>query len=87
MPEGERALYGDYEFHIHDTGINIPPIIVKSLTEDYHPDYSDMSGLYISRSIVQSMGGTIEVDSASEQPGKDIVVKFTLPIVAKEMCL
>ena len=87
MPEGERALYGDYEFHVHDTGINIPPIIVKSLTEDYHPDYSDMSGLYISRSIVQSMGGTIEVDSASEQPGKDIVVKFTLPIVAKEMCL
>ena len=87
MPEGERALYGDYEFHIHDNGINIPPIVVKSLTEDYNPDYTDVSGLYITRNIVQSMGGSIEVYSSPERPGKDIVIKFTLPIVAKEMCL
>lgn len=87
MPEGERALYGDYEFHIHDTGLDIPPIVIKSLTEDFHPDDIDMGGLHIARGIVQAMGGTIEVSAAPDQQGKDIIVRLTLPIVAKEICL
>lgn len=77
---GKKILCGNYELRIQDTGIDIPPVVADSLMETYEADSTDMGGLYIARGIVQLMDGTIEVASTPDQPGKEIIIKLTLPV-------
>lgn len=80
----KELLCGNYEFHIHDTSGQIPPVVMQSLTEEYSTDVMDIGGLYIVQGIVRLLHGTIEIGTTAEQEGKDIIIKLNLPIDNEE---
>lgn len=73
------------EVSVADTGIGIEPDQFEKIFDRfYQVDSSETRsfpgsglGLYITREIVQSMGGTVRVES---EPGKGTTFTFTLPV-------
>ncbi|RWS72969.1 hypothetical protein DN597_01685 [Enterobacter cloacae] len=68
---------------VQDSGIGVSPALKRKLMQawqqgDHHAGGSGL-GLYISRSLVTQMQGTIELES---EPGKGTTVTITLPLRA-----
>ncbi len=82
-PRGEKVPCGVYELHIQDTGTNLPPVVVNSLTEEFYPDVTDMGGLYIARGLTKLLGGTLSASSMPGQQGKELILKLILPICSQ----
>ena len=69
------------EFAVHDTGIGIPPFTVERLFQPFVQADASISrrfggsglGLFISKSLVEMMGGQIRVEERSRQ-GKHILL-------------
>jgi len=75
-------------FSVRDTGIGITPHDAKELFNKFvrgsgiaqiHPDGSGL-GLFIAKSIIDSHGGKIWVESSGE--GQGSIFQFTLPVVS-----
>ena len=76
-PEGDR---GKVVIDVKDQGVGIPPEILNRIFDPFFttkaPDKGTGLGLSISKSIVESLGGMIEVQSA---PGAGTTVSVSLP--------
>ena len=75
-----KQLDGGIRFSITDTGVGIPEQELEQIFERFYQNNSFSKGtglgLAISRSIIEQMGGTIDVESI---PGEGSVFSFTLP--------
>jgi len=80
-------VYGDFvEISVEDKGIGIPANVIKNLFHKFYRSHRSREtvggtgiGLYITKAMVESHGGTISVRS---QEGEGSVFSFTLPIYA-----
>ena len=78
-----RAGYGAYEFRVKDNGVGMTPEYLKTIFDPFSRDVSAQTsgiqgtglGMAITKSMVEMMGGTIEVTS---EPGKgsEFTVRF-----------
>lgn len=86
MAVGEESVY---KFSVKDTGIGIDPLQIKKLFTPFSQANAGISrnyggtglGLVISKSIVEMMGGDIELETA---PGKGSVFSFTIRLMAQK---
>ncbi|MBR2180034.1 MAG: amino acid permease [Selenomonadaceae bacterium] len=77
---------GSYELRVKDTGIGMAPEFAKRVFEAYSRDRSVNAiqgtglGMAITKSIVELMGGTIEVESEKGK-GTEFIVSIDFPLV------
>ena len=77
---------GSYELRVRDTGIGMAPEFAKRVFEAYSRDRSVNAiqgtglGMAITKSIVELMGGTIEVVSEKGK-GSEFIVRIDFPLV------
>ena len=79
-----HAISGFIEVSVVDRGIGMPPSVIPNLFHKFYRSHRSREtvagtgiGLYISKAIVESHGGTVEVRS-TEREGSTFT--FTLPI-------
>ena len=85
---GNQKGRGTYEFRVRDNGIGMSPEFAKKIFEPFERERSSTVshiqgtglGMAISKSIVDMMGGTIEVHS-EPQKGTEFVVRLPLTIL------
>ena len=86
-----RPHGGDFvEIAVRDTGIGVRPEQTERIFERFAQadrDYARKNmgtglGLVISRNLVETMGGTIRLESAGEGEGSQVL--FTLPVYAED---
>ena len=83
--DGECA----YELHVKDSGIGMSPEFAAHVFDAFEREHSSIVndiqgtglGMSITKSIVDLMGGTIEVVTAKDK-GTEFIVRLTLPVVA-----
>ena len=83
----DRRGYGRYEFRVRDNGLGMSPELIERIFEPFeHGTYIDMMGreaegdglgLFISKGIIEAMGGNITVDS-TPQKGSEFVINLEL---------
>ena len=79
--------FAQYEFHIRDNGIGMEKEFIKHIFETFSREHtSTVSGIQgsglgmsIANSIVQAMGGSIDVKSSPRQ-GSEFTVHLTFPV-------
>ena len=77
---------GTYEIRVKDTGMGMTPEFAKKVFEAYSRDRSVNNiqgtglGMAITKSIVELMGGTIDVNS-EQGKGTEFIVRLELPLV------
>ena len=86
---GSDENVGFYELRVKDTGMGMTPEFAAKVFEAYERDRSVGNiqgtglGMAITKSIVELMGGIIEVKSALNK-GTEFIVKLNFPIVEEE---
>lgn len=83
---GGTELTGSYELRVKDTGMGMTPEFAKKVFAAYERDRSVSNiqgtglGMSITKSIVELMGGTIEVETELGK-GTEFIVKVDFPLV------
>ncbi len=88
---GDRQDRGIYEFRVRDNGIGMSPEFAKKIFEPFERERTSTVsrtqgtglGMAISKSIVDMVGGTIEVHS-EPQKGTEFVVRLPLTILKRQ---
>jgi len=88
---GEENGYGSYELRVQDTGIGMSKEFVERMWDAFERERSSTDsgvegtglGLAITKSIVDLMGGTIEVLTAPGS-GTEIILRFKFRLADKE---
>lgn len=82
---------GDYEIRVKDTGIGMSPEFVEHLFTPFERERTSTVsqiqgtglGMAITKSIVDMMGGTIEVETEKGE-GTEFIITFSLPIIEEK---
>ena len=83
---GGNEEKGSYELHVKDTGMGMTPEFAKKVFAAYERDRTVSNiqgtglGMSITKSIVELMGGTIDVETELGK-GTEFIVKVDFPIV------
>ena len=88
---GSISGYGQYEFHVKDDGIGMTPEFAKKMFDPFErAQTSTISktqgtglGMSITKSIVELMGGSIDVQSELDK-GTEIVVHLNLKLARNQ---
>ena len=86
--EGDVAAQGHYELHVKDSGIGMTPEFAERVFEAFERERNSTVsgtqgtglGMAITKSIVDLMGGTIDIDTAPNQ-GTEFVVRVSFDLL------